>query len=1135
MADDGQRQHCSLNPLGGAAMRQIRGRDQSAFARPQPQNPPVAEESHSAWTQFSGMPDHTGSPLALHDWLHSLDEADIPYNTNQGFHSFSSPPSADSRCSPLDGFSSPDFTGLELNPDGSDVGPTPFSLGQFDFSTLPDFSLPSDFHLPYTHQYDPSSQFSPSANLLMPTTDFSHPPPSCNYSSHVQPDFSRPPPSFLSEIPMFGHSAAADAHAQGLPDLFPIHNRQMLNSDRSFYGDDQLNSHSLDFDAADTLPTLLNSASGNIDVHLPTPSFPPYPVIADDILCPNAEILDGHGRSKTHGFEHTAPVHKKMVHQSSEPMCKGTSAEEGRAIYVDALRRLNSFGSAGPSYEPFRSGVQMQEELLLSAKKSSDRGPVNKPVARKEPPRMTYSDVAKAPKGKPSQAKTETLSSEKFESDFGPLRMHTENTAAPRFQRYTTAKRQSSHPRISGHQGKAADGIAANSRYGLDQFEDAVDLVRADGDSSSVENLLQMNQQHGAARRSSNSSMSSSTSAKDDSLFSSRPTVSGDSASSARYRETKDLSPNIKDSVQNHSVFSTSVPNSHSNEQQSTKSSSTSSSTSSASQGPKSERLFFDPKRIFQKSGGVGINKPHTNVCASNKSKPSEEKKKSDTDGGGKGETVLNNGKPNNTTSKAVTGTHRKADYINNDLREGASVINPSTSSTIGGSGHGAGSSNKRTNQTAALGRPGHCSKKQCSKDIAVQNGSSADKVKGGDSRNKRRGSEQQDDNSFLRNIDWDLVDEWMKYISDSSMNFARNSLSAVVTLMVYLLGIIMYLAVGAIHLIALGVGKLWTLVRIHIFKDQGPSAWSGFPSTAESPRRRFGLEENITLPSTGEEAMKRLLACKGKDPYSILGLKAEATDEDIKRYYRRQAVLVHPDKNQEPGAEEAFKILGHAFEKIGDPTKRKEYDVHIFEASEAEAAMREFSDLLTKLQEKVQEAANLMRCDYCGGKHRRIPVDRPWYSARFCDRCNLHHSAKEGDVWAESSMLGFLWHYYACMENNIYDITEWVSCQSENFKHMKANAHPVFYRIQTDGSRRHRQGQSGEADLEDFINRLFNKAQESGSGNASHPGWQFHNQQSGSGGAGTSAQPGWGGNASAPSANPGSSSKRSRRKKKRN
>ena len=41
-------------------------------------------------------------------------------------------------------------------------------------------------------------------------------------------------------------------------------------------------------------------------------------------------------------------------------------------------------------------------------------------------------------------------------------------------------------------------------------------------------------------------------------------------------------------------------------------------------------------------------------------------------------------------------------------------------------------------------------------------------------------------------------------------------------------------------------------------------------------------------------------------------------------------------------------------------------------------------------------QAANTMRCDHCGGKHRRYNASRPWYSARFCDRCRAFHSAKE-------------------------------------------------------------------------------------------------------------------------------------------
>lgn len=53
---------------------------------------------------------------------------------------------------------------------------------------------------------------------------------------------------------------------------------------------------------------------------------------------------------------------------------------------------------------------------------------------------------------------------------------------------------------------------------------------------------------------------------------------------------------------------------------------------------------------------------------------------------------------------------------------------------------------------------------------------------------------------------------------------------------------------------------------------------------------------------------------------FSILGVTPQCTDDDIKKYYKRQAVLVHPDKNNQPGAEEAFKILVHAFELIGEP-----------------------------------------------------------------------------------------------------------------------------------------------------------------------------------------------------------------------
>ncbi|XP_046407537.1 uncharacterized protein LOC124172161 [Ischnura elegans] len=207
-------------------------------------------------------------------------------------------------------------------------------------------------------------------------------------------------------------------------------------------------------------------------------------------------------------------------------------------------------------------------------------------------------------------------------------------------------------------------------------------------------------------------------------------------------------------------------------------------------------------------------------------------------------------------------------------------------------------------------------------------------------------------------------------------------------------------------------------------------------------------LETNISLPSTGEEAMKRLLACKGKDPYSILGVTPNCSDDDVKKYYKRQAFLVHPDKNGQPGAEEAFKILVHAFDLIGEPEKRQAYDLRVIETRQAENAWSEFSDLLSQLQEKMAEAANTIRCTKCCKRHRRISVPRPCYAARLCSECKIHHAAREGDIWAESSMMGFLWHYYACMEGAIYDITEWAACQGDNLRHLRPNSHNVQYRI---------------------------------------------------------------------------------------
>ena len=64
-----------------------------------------------------------------------------------------------------------------------------------------------------------------------------------------------------------------------------------------------------------------------------------------------------------------------------------------------------------------------------------------------------------------------------------------------------------------------------------------------------------------------------------------------------------------------------------------------------------------------------------------------------------------------------------------------------------------------------------------------------------------------------------------------------------------------------------------------------------------------------------------------GKDYYKSLGLVRGASEEDIKKAYKKMALKFHPDKNKTPGAEEKFKEIAEAYEVLSDPKKRQVFD----------------------------------------------------------------------------------------------------------------------------------------------------------------------------------------------------------------
>ena len=64
------------------------------------------------------------------------------------------------------------------------------------------------------------------------------------------------------------------------------------------------------------------------------------------------------------------------------------------------------------------------------------------------------------------------------------------------------------------------------------------------------------------------------------------------------------------------------------------------------------------------------------------------------------------------------------------------------------------------------------------------------------------------------------------------------------------------------------------------------------------------------------------------KDYYKILGLNKNATEDEIKKAYRKLAKKWHPDKNRDnPKAEEKFKEIQEAYETLSDPKKKETYD----------------------------------------------------------------------------------------------------------------------------------------------------------------------------------------------------------------
>lgn len=66
------------------------------------------------------------------------------------------------------------------------------------------------------------------------------------------------------------------------------------------------------------------------------------------------------------------------------------------------------------------------------------------------------------------------------------------------------------------------------------------------------------------------------------------------------------------------------------------------------------------------------------------------------------------------------------------------------------------------------------------------------------------------------------------------------------------------------------------------------------------------------------------------EDYYQILGISPQATQSEVRRSFRRLAVMYHPDKNKTAEGEERFKEINRAYGILSNPQKRASYDLSI-------------------------------------------------------------------------------------------------------------------------------------------------------------------------------------------------------------
>lgn len=117
----------------------------------------------------------------------------------------------------------------------------------------------------------------------------------------------------------------------------------------------------------------------------------------------------------------------------------------------------------------------------------------------------------------------------------------------------------------------------------------------------------------------------------------------------------------------------------------------------------------------------------------------------------------------------------------------------------------------------------------------------------------------------------------------------------------------------------------LRTRARIHLHLENYESSVADFKAALEQAKFEESAAEVRSLQTELKKAEAALKRSKTKDYYKILGVAKDCTEAEIKKAYRKESLIHHPDKG---GDEEKFKLVVEAFTVLSDPQRRQRYDL---------------------------------------------------------------------------------------------------------------------------------------------------------------------------------------------------------------